>query len=489
MHWLSHFWRLCRRDRGATRFLKGIFGAAIVFALVFFAVAEVTSRGFAFIFNQQMQKQDMLRGTVTVEQIYMSPLGDAKFTNLVWRDSRGNTLLQVPDGSFHLRLWDVVTRNFKSTTLQRLTLNGARIAIRFNQDMDVDFVRVERPPRKPGEQRGRKTLEERVRNFNRNDRKLRLEVILQDSRVEVRYLRRNYVLNHVNLAMDLNAADRVKLSVTTGEFGGTMVGEGMTVDGTADFKKEIPEMDVDFAFRGVDPSSLGFGVNLHDKMTLVAKALGPVTAPVATGTVRMDVLNIPPMKFENVIGDISYRDGKVRFSDVTAKIYNGRLKARGIYNVDTRKYQLYGEAKALDSRFALRDMNFYCLVDARLALECDGNPRNTLTYGTFVSGPGHYNIIPFRRLEGGFSNQHRKLDFYDVKITMPMGEVRTNLLQVKRGKLSLNYLTLVNPETGDRSEISGDKADQESPINIKGNLQRLRESLRAIKSDIEDARS
>lgn len=72
---------------------------------------------------------------------------------------------------------------------------------------------------------------------------------------------------------------------------------------------------------------------------------------------------------------------------------------------------------------------------------------------------------------------------------MPMGEVRTNLLQVKRGKLSLNYLTLVNPETGDRSEISGDKADQESPMNIKGNLQRLRESLRAIKSDIEDARS
>ena len=488
MRWFSDFWRAFRSGKNVSRFLKGIVVAAIAFVLIFFTIAEITSRGFALIFNQEMQKQDMLRGTVTVEQIYMSPMGDVRFTNLVWQNPNGDTILEVPDGSFHLRLWDVVTRNFKSTTVQQLTLNGARIAIRFNKDMGVDFVRVDRKPRKQGDQtkKRKRSFQERVRNFNRNNRKLKVDVTLNDSFVEVRYLRRSYALNHVNLSMYLDTDSQAKLSLTTGEFGGTMIGEGMTVDGVADLTKDIPEMNIDFAFRGVDLSSLGFGVNLHDRMTFVVKAQGPVTDPEATGTVRMDVLNIKPLKFENVIGDVGYRDGKVHFSNVTAKIYNGRLNARGIYEVDSRKYTIYGNAKGLDSRYALRDMNFYCLVDARLALDCDGNPRNTLTYGTFKSSPGHYSIVPFRSLEGRFSNQNRKLDFYDVKITMPMGEVRTNLLQVKKGKVSLNYLTLVNPETGARREISGDRENQDSPVNIHENLQRFHDTLRDIKGDRGD---
>ena len=473
------------RGRSLRSGLRVALGAVLAFVVVFFILVEVASHGIAHIFNQQMKKQDMLRGTVTVEQVYMDLLGHVKFVGLVWKDPNGETILEAPDGSFKLRLWDVAMRRFKSTTVQQLTLNKARVAVRFTRDMNVDFVHIKDPnaASKPKKKKERKTFEQRVRNFNRDNRKIRANIVLNDCEVEVRYLRRDYVLNNVNLEMDLNTADRTKLTVTCGEFGGTMVGCGMTIDGVVDFNHEIPEMNVDFAVRGVDPSSLGFGMNVHDKMTLVAKALGPVTQPTATGTVRMDELNIPPMEFRNVIGDISYRSGEVTFSNVTAKVFNGDLKARGWYNVDTRQYKIYGHGTDLDTRVALKDINFYCLVALDMALECDGNPRNTLTYGVFKSGPGRYALVPFDYLSGRFSNQRRKLEFYDVVIAMPLGQVKTDVLRIHNGKMMLDYVTLVDPTTGRKSEVVRRDVDEANPTGIKENIERIRKSLKYMKGD------
>ena len=485
MVWFHHKIRDFFRGRGMRNGLKVLFCAAVAFAIAFFILVELASRGIAFIFNQQMAKQDMLRGTVTVEQVYMDLLGHVKFVGLVWKDTNGETILEAPDGSFKLRLWDVVTRNFKSTTVQQLTLNRARVAVRFTRDMDVDFVRIKDPDEASGpkKKKERKTFEQRVRNFNRDNRKIRANVVLDDCEVEVRYLRRDYVLNNVNLEMDIDTADKTKLTLTCGEFGGTMVGGGMTIDGIVDFAPEIPEMDIDFAVRGVDPSSLGFGMNIHDKMTLVAKALGPVTRPTATGTVRMDELNIPPMEFRNVIGDISYQSGEVTFTNVTANVFNGALKARGWYDVDTRKYKIYGHGTDLDTRIALKDINFYCLVALDMALECDGNPRNTLTYGIFKSGTGRHSVVPFEYLSGRFSNQHRKLDFYDVVIAMPLGQVKTDVLRIHNGKMMLDYVTLVDPTTGRKSEVVRRDMQEGNPAGIRENIERIRKSLKYMKGE------
>lgn len=184
-------------------------------------------------------------------------------------------------------------------------------------------------------------------------------------------------------------------------------------------------------------------------MTLVAKFQGPVTQPVGTGTVRMQELHIPALYFTDVIGDIVYEDSVLKFSDVHAEIYRGKLVARGDYNLDTREYNIYGKGTELDSRLALNDLRFSCLVDMNIILRCDGNPRNTLTYGDFKSGKGRYSLIPFDSIQGRFSNQYKELEIYDVLIATPFGDVSTNALYISNGKLKLGRITLTDQGTGE----------------------------------------
>ena len=174
----------------------------------------------------------------------------------------------------------------------------------------------------------------------------------------------------------------------------------------------------------------------------------------------MKELRIPGLRFTDVIGDVTYSNALFRFSDVHAKVFGGTLAARGYYNMDTREYRIYGNGKNLDSKRALRDFRFSCLVDMDINFECDGNPRNLYANGSFKSGKGHYSIIPFDSLEGRFSNRYRSLSFFDVKILAPFGNVTTDALSIINGKLNLGKIVLTDPDTGQeiilRQEKSGD---------------------------------
>ena len=171
-----------------------------------------------------MEKQDMLRGTITVDSIMGHVTGDVNFENLVWREPDGDLILQVPEGSFHVRPWDVVTRSFKSTTVQKITLKNAVFSVRFDEDMNVDFLKQKKTesaqPKGETKQQektevnsqerkknvsampeGESEWEEEMEwqedteeigvaddndgsNFNRNGRKLRGEIVLEDCRLE-----------------------------------------------------------------------------------------------------------------------------------------------------------------------------------------------------------------------------------------------------------------------------------------------------------------
>ena len=43
----------------------------------------------------------------------------------------------------------------------------------------------------------------------------------------------------------------------------------------------MPQLDLQFDVKGVDPSSLGFGENIHDAMTLLTKVTGDFNRPFA----------------------------------------------------------------------------------------------------------------------------------------------------------------------------------------------------------------
>ena len=155
-----------------------------------------------------MTQQDMLRGEIRVERMIGHINGRVSFDNLSWTDPDGNQLLLVPHGELRVSLWDVLTRNLNSTTIQELTLDGAEVSVRLAKDMSVDFIRhtpsmkkidkdsdawldkvsltglSEEERKKIGEwkrERQRQKLTKQWSNFNRDGRKLRLRLNLPSS--------------------------------------------------------------------------------------------------------------------------------------------------------------------------------------------------------------------------------------------------------------------------------------------------------------------
>lgn len=224
-------------------------------------------------------------------------------------------------------------------------------------------------------------------------------IVLEDCQLAARYKKHHYVLNNVNMKLGLDTTGMSHIDLSTGKFGGTMQGGGMSIYGEINFKPTTPVLDVDVSLRDVDPSSLGFGMNVHDNMTVVVRMEGPVTGPMGRGTVKMQELHIPALHFTDIIGDVNYANGIFRFSDVHAKVFGGTLAARGDYDMNTRRYRIFGNGKNLDSKRALRNSHLSCPVDLDISLECKGNARSTLTTGNFKSGKGHYSLIPFDSLQ------------------------------------------------------------------------------------------
>ena len=456
-------------------------GICLAGLIIFFILAHLASGAAARIFNHEMEKQTMLRGTITVDSIMGHINGDVSFENLVWKEPDGDLVLQVPEGSFHARPWDVVTRNVKSTTIQQLTLKNAVIAVRFNEDMKVDFLDQKPagfslPKGKPEAKTEPGTEDPELEalteyfdddgvNFNLDGRRLRSVIILEDCRLEARYRKRHYIMNNVNMQLSLNTSGTSHVNLSTGKFGGTMRGGGMSVFGEINFKAATPVAELDVTVREVEPSSLGFGMNVHDLMTVASKIEGPITEPKGRGTVKMKELNIPALRFTDVIGDVNYANGLFRFTDVNAKVFGGTLKARGDYQIDTREYHIYGNATGLHSMRALNDMRFSCLVDLNMILQCNGNPRNILAYGDFKSGKGHYSFIPFNSLEGRFTNRFRELHIYDAVIDTPFGRVSTDAFSIINNKLHLGKIVLKDLDSG--KEITLREKDKNKPEGTK----------------------
>jgi hypothetical protein len=248
-----------------------------------------------------------------------------------------------------------------------------------------------------------------------------------------------------------------------------MLGGGMSIFGDIDFKPATPVADLDVSIRDVEPSSLGFGMNIHDLMTVAARIEGPITGPRGRGSVKMKELHIPALRFTEVIGDVYYYNALFRFTDVHAKVFGGNLIARGDYNLDTRRYHIYGNGKGLDSKLALRDHRFSCLADLNINLECDGNPKNTLAYGDFKSGKGHYSIISFDSLQGRFSNRFKELSIYDARIITPFGTVSTDAFSIIKGKLHLGKIVLTDPDTGEEITLLEDKNNNDNNQKARDN--------------------
>ena len=447
-----------------------------IIAVILLIALEVLSRGAAGIFNRAMQEQKMLKGTITAEKISANIWGEVNFKNLLWKDERGGTILEIPEGGFSVRLYDILTKNFKPTTVESLTLKGASISLNLDENMRVDFIRqspdfrevnaemktnsdgweekvsrvnkTEEELKEIGERRRRmqrSKIEKGWQNFNLEGRKIKTNLALENCNLEIFYRDRHYLLRGVDFLANVDTSDEMTLDVRTGGFGGTMIGRGMDMRGKIDFKTQpVPECDLQIVLREVDPSSLGFGLNIHDTMTLRAHFTGAVTQPLGRGLVKLDELHIPGIDFKNVGGKIRYEDATLEFVDVNADVYEGALEAHGDYNIDTRYYNIYGHGENLKASAALPKSHLHCNVDLELAINSKGSPKETTTSGSFVSGKGRYSVIFFEKISGKFHNEYQNLSFYDVEIDLGGYKISTDALSIVDKKLTLAPIKITN---------------------------------------------
>lgn len=487
-HYMRSYWTKYKQlyKKG----LKGIAAFLAIGAIVFFVLATIASRGMGVIFNEVMARQTMMRGTVTVESLSATPWGTLSFTDLVWTDPDGRRLVTVPDGKIRVNMWDVVTRNFKASTINGIELNDAIIVIDLDENNRIDFVPpspdVKKPlnevaprpkaPRKTTQER-QEELGKKVRNFNWQGQHLDLKIRLRNSQLEVFNRNRHYVMKDVNARIDLDSNRAVHIDMETGKFGGTAIGDGLLLKGRVDLKDvlkhRMPQLDLQFDVKGVDPSSLGFGENIHDTMTLLTKVTGDFNRPFAKGRVTMPILRIPALTFDNVVGDVTYQDGILNFSNVNANVFNGKLEAKGVYNLDTRAYTITGVAKDLDSSVALKTPEFLVPVSANLNFKSEGIPRDMEVWGNFWSGEGHYMLIPIQSITGNFHNKGRHLSFSDVKVNTKITTISTNALRIDDGQLTMGPLNITS-HGGSNFIIY----DEDSFDELDENMDRIKEGMK-----------
>lgn len=445
-----------------------VLGTLAALALIVLLALEALSYGAATIFNEVAAHQDMLRGSVRVEKLFAHINGHVRFEGLVWSDEAGNPVLIVPEGSFYVKPLDVLSGRLSSRSLTRLELTDAAISLRIRKDDTgrprLDFVtpsaeffalmakeaprrKRKGPPLSPEERKARAErareareaqLTAQIANFNREGRRLDLDLVLKHCKVEVLYEKRHYLLGGAQLTAALHSEGVSQIDFSTGGFGGTMVGRGISLKGTIDARQEpVPEISLALLASEVDPSSLGFGMNIHDKMTLTAHFTGPVTHPDGTGTVSLPELNLPGLSFTNVAGRVIYHGARLDFEDVTANVYGGNFAARGTYDLDARTYHLEGHGENLSAAQALPGKHLKCLVALDIAIDSASSARETVTSGSFVSGPGRYHLIVFDKLSGRFTDRYHDLQFYDADIEMAGGHIKTDTFRIKDKKLTL----------------------------------------------------
>ena len=487
-HYMRSYWTKYKQlyKKG----LKGIAAFLAIGAIVFFVLATIASRGMGVIFNEVMARQTMMRGTVTVESLSATPWGTLSFTDLVWTDPDGRRLITVPDGKIRVNMWDVVTRNFKASAINGIELNDAVIVVDLDENNRLDFVppspdvkkplnEVEprpKPPKKTTQER-QEELGKKVRNFNWQGQHLELKIRLRNSQLEVFNRNRHYVMKDVNARIDLDSNRAVHIDMETGKFGGTAIGDGLVLKGRVDLKDvlkhRMPQLDLQFDVKGVDPSSLGFGENIHDTMTLLTKVTGDFNRPFAKGRVTMPILRIPALTFDNVVGDVTYQDGILNFSNVNANVFNGKLEAKGVYNLDTRAYTITGVAKDLDSSEALKTPEFLVPVSANLNFKSEGVPRDMEVWGNFWSSDGHYMLIPIQSITGSFHNKGRHLSFSDVKVNTKVTTISTNALRIDEGQLTMGPLNITS-HGGSNFIIY----DEDSFDELDENMDRIKDGMK-----------
>ena len=416
-------------------------GAAAA-VISFYAFCWFLSLGAAQIFNAVAEHRQLFPGHVTVEEISANFLGRVSFKNLIWKRDDGTLLARIPEGSFRVKLWDVVMRRIGTATLEEAEIRGAYLHVFLNEDMrPVDLKKVQT------DGRGNPI---RIRGENAN-RHFDCNVKLVNCTIEVDTPERHFLVAHVHSDVQMNTKKELRMDFSAGPFLGSCAAKELRINGTLDLAAPEPEFEMILFIGNCKPSSLGVGVDIADPVTLNARIFGPLEEPMLDGDLLAEKLEFPGITFTDVKGDIMYREGILKADPVTAEAFAGNVVADGTFNLNEKTYTAHIYGHNLDGGIAAHDKKLG--VNVNLKMTISGTREGQVIKGMFYTGEGHYSLLPFKSISGVFDRRSGVLSFHDVVIRLALGDVTTDALKIRKGRVELGPIYLTDAVTGETERV------------------------------------
>lgn len=420
-----------------------LIGIILLLTAVYFILCKIASDQAAQIFQREMSRQKVLIGSVTADTIKADIWGNVSFTNLVWLDRHDQLVLQVMDGNFKVNPLDIITKNIGLSTLQNVEINNAAVYLDFDDKMQLDIL-----PQPRHEKKQEADSRKKHKNIDFKGKVPTVSIKLNNCLISAQHKNRSFILNDVDAVITGKTDEAITIDLTANEFAGTLVGDKLELKGAIDLKPAVPTLNMNLNLYDIIPKTMGLG-DIENTANVFAQVKGDLENIIADGALSFAKLDLPPLLFTDVNGNVYYEKGLVYFKDVTAWVYGGTVKAEGEYNIDTRSYKIKADGKKLMASIAAKTTKINCLVDLNFNMECDGNPKDVISYGSFKSNAGTYLLIPFESIEGKFSNKNKVLDFEDVVIKTKIGNITTDGFSIVDGKVQIHDIYLKEPESGD----------------------------------------
>ena len=219
------------RELSKARLVCAVLALLLVLLGAYFFLAQQASRQAANIFNHFMHKQQVLVGRVTTKELRADIWGNVYFTELCWESPRGETLLEVPEGRLKIKPWDIVLRRAGINTIEEVELHKAYVHLGFDDRMRLEVL--QRDAKKPAEGFELDGLPDDERHLQLPQRLPNIKLLLQDTVLEADYKQRCFILHDVSGYLQIRKHNRLELSLSAGEYGGSIAGKGLNIDGHA----------------------------------------------------------------------------------------------------------------------------------------------------------------------------------------------------------------------------------------------------------------
>jgi len=423
-----------------------VLGVTIFLAAVFYGLSYQATKQVVTIFNKTLSGQKMLDGTLTVGTIRANIFGLVSFENLVWKDEQGRLIAQIASGSFVVKPWDIITKRVEASTITNIEINDGLLCLDFNERMNLKNINIAK--------RDKRKTNLSKSGFSSALKDMNFTMALNHCQLIASYANREFAMNNVNAQMHMNSKDKFDIDFSAGEFSGTLEADGLNIVGSINLRPEVAVYDLNLTITALKPSSLGTGINVHEKVSVTSKISGPLPSPMIDGNLSMKELNLPALHFTNVIGDFHYENAFINITNVHANVYGGNCDASGYFNIDNKHYNVDVLGHKLRSDIAAKSLLINCLVELNLKMRGTGEHKTVLTYGEFKSGKGNYGPIMFDSITGKFSNQYGILRFSDVKIHSDAGDIYAPLFKIIKGKLTLGKVFLYDTKTGENKAFN-----------------------------------